>query len=208
MERYDSYKPSGISWIEEIPSHWDVVTWRSLLKEHTESNKPIKTRELLALSYALGITRYADKKYNMDRVKEDYSQYKVVHKNDFVISPNDIIKGSAYVSKFYGCISPMYLTFHSISGNLTELEYIGYFVRTKQAGRNFFSLAKGLIGSVLENGKYVTRRLAVSRNDLNSFPITLPPLDEQKKIVEYLSSKTSQIDAQQRERESYVCLTS
>lgn len=201
MERYETYKPSGISWIGEIPTHWSVVTWRSLLKEHTETNNPIVTKELLALSYALGVTRYSDKKYNMDRVKEDFSQYKVVHENDFVISPNDIIKGSAYRSRYYGCISPMYLTYHSLSGDITELDFFGYYIRTLQVGREFFSLAKGLIGSVLDNGKYVTRRMTVGRNEINNFPIILPPPSEQKKIVEFLSTKTSQIDAQQRERE-------
>lgn len=206
MKRYDSYKPSGISWIAEIPSHWNVVTWRSILKEHTETNNPIVTRELLALSYALGVTRYSDKKYNMDRVKEDFSQYKVVHENDFVISPNDIIKGSAYRSKYYGCISPMYLTYHSLSGDMTELEFLGFYIRTRQVGREFFSLAKGLIGSVLENGKYVTRRMTVGRNEINNFRIVLPPTNEQKKIVDYLSQKTALIDSQQQEREREIQL--
>lgn len=30
MERYDSYKPSGISWIGEIPSHWEVLRLKNL----------------------------------------------------------------------------------------------------------------------------------------------------------------------------------
>ena len=34
--------------------------------------------------------------------------------------------------------------------------------------------------------------------------IPIPPLDEQKKIVEYLSTKISQIDAQQRERVTFA----
>ena len=137
----------------------------------------------------------------MDRVKDDFSQYKVVHENDFVISPNDIIKGSAYRSGYYGCISPMYLTYHSLSGDMTELDFFGFYIRTSQVGRELFSLAKGLIGSVLENGKYVTRRMTVGRNEINNFRIILPPKKEQKKIVEFLSNKTSLIDAQQRERE-------
>lgn len=206
MKRYDSYKPSGISWIAEIPSHWNVVAWRSILKEHTETNNPIVTRELLALSYALGVTRYSDKKYNMDRVKEDFSQYKIVHENDFVISPNDIIKGSAFRSKYYGCISPMYLTYHSLSGDMTELEFLGFYIRTRQVGREFFSLAKGLIGSVSENGKYVTRRMTVGRNEINNFRIVLPPTNEQKQIVDFLTRKTTLIEAQQQEREREIQL--
>ena len=29
-QRYDSYKPSGVEWIGEIPSHWNVVRMRYL----------------------------------------------------------------------------------------------------------------------------------------------------------------------------------
>lgn len=176
-----------------------------LLCEYTEKNNPIKTRELLALSYSLGITLYKDKVFNKDRVKEDYSQYKIVHENDFVVSPNDIIKGSAHISSYFGCISPMYLIYKSRSGNLTELRFLSYFVRNIQAGRIFFSLAKGLIGSVLDNGKYITRRMSVSRLDINSFKFLLPPLDEQEAIVEFLDSKTSKIDAYVAERERVSC---
>ena len=49
------------------------------------------TQNLLALSFALGVTRYADKKYNMDRVKEDFGGYQIVHEKDLVLSPNDIM---------------------------------------------------------------------------------------------------------------------
>ena len=48
----------------------------------------------------------------------------------------------------------------------------------------------------------------LTQSEFANFQIPIPPLEEQKKIVEYLSTKTSLIDAQQREREreSYGCL--
>ena len=195
MKRYSQYKDSGIQWIGEIPNHWEICSVRSYAQEYVEKNKPEKTRELLALSYALGVTLYSDKQYNMDRVKENYEEYKIVHENVLVVSPNDIIKGSAYVSKYYGCISPMYITFKSRFNDPTYLYYLSYLLRTKQAGRTFFSLAKGLIGSILDNGKYVTRRMSVSRNDLLSFKVVMPPLSEQRSIVAFLDKNTSLINA-------------
>ena len=195
MKRYSQYKDSGIQWIGEIPNHWEICSVRSYAQEYVEKNKPEKTRELLALSYALGVTLYSDKQYNMDRVKENYEEYKIVHENVLVVSPNDIIKGSAYVSKYYGCISPMYITFKSRFNDPTYLYYLSYLLRTKQAGRTFFSLAKGLIGSILDNGKYVTRRMSVSRNDLLSFKVVMPPLSEQRSIVALLDKNTSLINA-------------
>ena len=79
-------------------------------------------------------------------------------------------------------------------------------MRTKQAGRKFFSVAKGLIGSVLDNGKYVTRRLSVSRNDLMAFKVVMPPVAEQQKIVEFLDSKIIKIDSYISEKEKEVKL--
>ena len=67
-------------------------------------------------------------------------------------------------------------------------------LRTQQAGRKFFSIAKGLIGSILDNGKYVTRRMSVSRYDLLTFKVVMPPIDEQSKIVAFLDDKCSKID--------------
>ena len=195
MEKYNQYKDSGVHWIGNIPSHWKTCSVRAYTQEYVEKNKPEKTRELLALSYALGVTLYRDKQFNMDRVKENYEDYKIVHENVLVVSPNDIIKGSAYVSKYYGCISPMYFTFKSRFEDPAYLLYLSYLLRTKQAGRTFFSLAKGLIGSILDNGKYVTRRMSVSRYDLLSFKVVMPPLSEQRSIVAFLDKHSALIES-------------
>lgn len=185
---------SGIEWVGNIPNNWSVVPFRSYVKERSEKNKGEKTRELLALSYALGVTLYRDKVFNMDRVKNNYEDYQLVYEDDLVLSPNDIIKGSIYVSKYYGCISPMYLVCSARNAETHHLPYLSYLLRTKEAGRKFFYIARGLIGEILDNGKYVTRRMTVSRQDLMSFKVLLPPIDEQKAIVKHLDTKCTEID--------------
>ena len=185
---------SGIEWVGNIPNNWSVVPFRSYVKERSEKNKGEKTRELLALSYALGVTLYRDKVFNMDRVKNNYEDYQLVYEDDLVLSPNDIIKGSIYVSKYYGCISPMYLVCSARNAETHHLPYLSYLLRTKEAGRKLFYIARGLIGEILDNGKYVTRRMTVSRQDLMSFKVLLPPIDEQKAIVKHLDTKCTEID--------------
>ena len=187
-------KDSGIEWIGEIPKEWEVVPFRSCVKERVEKNKGEKTRELLALSFALGVTLYKDKVFNMDRVKENYEDYQMVYQNDLVLSPNDIIKGSAFVSKYYGCISPMYYVFSVRDNSTHHLPYLSYLLRTKEAGRLFFFIARGLIGEILDNGKYVTRRKTVSRQDLLSFNVLLPSFLEQQKIADYLDKVCGEVD--------------
>lgn len=195
---------SGIEWIGQIPAHWKVVPFRSYTIERAEKNKGEKTRELLALSYALGVTLYRDKVFNMDRVKDDYEDYQLVYENDLVLSPNDIIKGSVYVSKYFGCISPMYNVFSARNPKTHYLPYLSYLLRTKEAGWKFFFIARGLIGGISNTGKYVTRRMTVSRQDLMSFKVLLPSYEEQLAIVEYLDNKCSQIDTIIAQKETLI----
>lgn len=51
------------------------------------------------------------------------------------------------------------------------------------------------------NCKPAINQVSVSSGRIKSIPIPVPPVEEQRKIVEFLSSKTLLIDAQQRERE-------
>ncbi len=187
-------KSSGVDWIGNIPAHWHIVPFRSYVVERAEKNLGGRNQNLLALSFALGVTRYADKKYNMDRVKDDFSGYQIVHKNDLVLSPNDIIKGSIFVSGHDGCISPMYKVFSNYDTSTYNLYYLSYHLRTKESGRKFFYIARGLIGEMLDNGKYVTRRMTVARQDLLKFKVLLPPIEEQNEIVQYLNEKCTAIE--------------
>lgn len=197
-------KDSGVEWIGEIPEHWKVVPFRSYIIERAEKNRGEKTRELLALSYALGVTLYRDKVYNMDRVKEDYEDYQLVYENDLVLSPNDIIKGSVYVSKYYGCISPMYNVFSARNAKTHYLPYLSYLLRTKEAGWRFFFIARGIIGGISNTGQYVTRRMTVSRQDLMSFKVLLPPPSEQQAIVDFLDQKCAKIDSIIADKETLI----
>lgn len=42
MKKYDSYKDSGIEWIGEIPSHWEVLRFKNLFIEHSGNGFPIE----------------------------------------------------------------------------------------------------------------------------------------------------------------------
>jgi type I restriction enzyme S subunit len=40
MERYDSYKDSGVDWLGEIPAHWEVARAKRIFREVSEKNHP------------------------------------------------------------------------------------------------------------------------------------------------------------------------
>lgn len=47
MKKYDSYKDTGIEWIREIPSHWDIVPIKYSLKIPL-TDGPHETPELVS----------------------------------------------------------------------------------------------------------------------------------------------------------------
>ena len=38
MEKYNSYKDSGIQWLGKIPSHWEIKRSRLIFDENVETN--------------------------------------------------------------------------------------------------------------------------------------------------------------------------
>ena len=61
MERYSEYKDSGVQWLGEIPSHWEIKQLRSFLKMFSE--KGHGDAQLLSVTREQGvITRDKDNK--------------------------------------------------------------------------------------------------------------------------------------------------
>ena len=46
MRRYESYKDSGVEWLGEVPSHWEISSLGKILLSVSEKNRP----DLLSLS--------------------------------------------------------------------------------------------------------------------------------------------------------------
>lgn len=106
-------KDSGVEWIGEIPEHWKVESFKSILLERNEKNDPVKSKERLSLSIDKGVTLYAEKTTNLDRFKDDFSQYKLAYEGDLVFNSMNMIVGAVGVSNYFGCISPVYYTYYT-----------------------------------------------------------------------------------------------
>ncbi|MCA4775624.1 restriction endonuclease subunit S [Empedobacter stercoris] len=201
MHTYECYKDSGYNWLGKIPINWSMESFKNILNERNEKNDPIKTDERLSLSIDKGVTSYNDKTTNLDRFKDDVSQYKLAHKGDLVFNSMNMIVGALGVSNYYGCVSPVYYTYYS-KHNSTK--FYEYFFRNKNIQGVLYSMGKGLLAIDRGDGKYNTLRLKVSRDDLRSFKIPLPPIHEQEAIANFLDEKTAKIDALVQTKEQQI----
>lgn len=120
------YKESGTEWLGKIPSHWQYLSFKNVLKERNEKNFPVKTAERLSLSIDKGVTLYSDKTTNLDRFKDDVSQYKLAHEGDFVLNSMNMIVGAVGISHYFGCVSPAYYTYYDNEEDHITAKYCDY----------------------------------------------------------------------------------
>ena len=169
MKRYESYKSSGISWIGEIPRHWEVRKIRSLYALRTEKVSD-KDFEPLSVSKQ-GVTPQLD-----DAVKTDNGDNrKLVRKGDFVVNSRSDRKGSCGVSDLDGSVSLINIVIYPI----TKLnpQYYHLLFRSNNYIEEFYRLGRGIVADL-----WTTKF-----DDMRNIFVPYPPIEEQKKIVEYLS---------------------
>lgn len=193
MERYFDYKPSGVQWIGNIPSHWEFKQLRSFLTLFTE--KGHGDAQLLSVTREQGVIERdkEDKEENHNFVPDDLSGYKYIEKGDFAINKMKAWQGSYAVSDFNGIVSPAYFT-----------------CKLRGVNKDFFSRAIRSSAYVPFFTQY-SKGIRVGQWDLNpnalkTIPFFLPPLADQKKIVSFLNAKTSKIDSFISEKEKEVQL--
>lgn len=188
-------KESGIDWIARIPEHWKSVPFQYVLIERNERNSPAKTDERLSLSIGLGVTLYADKTTNLDRFKEDVSQYKLAYPGDLVMNSMNMIVGATGISDYFGCVSPAYYTFYDNTNDHVVAKYCEYLFLTPMVMGELHKLGKGIMFIERGDGRVNTCRLKVSRYDLGHLKIPLPDIEEIRSIVSTLDTKCAEIDA-------------
>lgn len=187
-------KPSGIEWIGDIPAEWEVRPFRTILTERNEKNLPAKTEERLSLSIDLGVTKYAEKTTNLDRFKEDVTQYKLAYPGDLVMNSMNMIVGAVGVSPYFGCVSPAYYTYYDKSSSGVAARFCDFLFRTRIMRRVLRSLGKGIYSIERGDDRVNTCRLKVAREDLRALKIPLPSETEQTEIVAHLDQQCAEID--------------
>lgn len=185
--------PSGIEWIGDVPEGWKSVRLKSLFKRRNEKNDPVTTKERLSLSIDKGVTLYSEKTTNLDRFKEDFSQYQLAYPDDIVLNSMNMIVGAVGLSKYKGCVSPVYYVIYS--NERINIKYYSLLLNTQPIRDVYHSLGKGIYAIERGDGRVNTCRLKVSYDDFGTIHIPLPSKEEQDAIATYLDTKCSEIDS-------------
>lgn len=173
-EFYDEDCP--VDWIEKVPKHWKIVKAKHIFRIRDERGND--TPILLAATQKYGM--YPQEGIEgVVQVKDDtdLQTFKTVHKNDFVISLRSF-QGGFEMSDYEGVCSPAYQVFYP----LIDI-YPSYFKMLFKSIRFVEKINSLTIG--IRDGKNIAFQ------DFGEVYLAIPPINEQKDIVEMINKKVN-----------------
>lgn len=182
MNKYDSYKDSGVEWIGEIPSHWRKSKTNFLSSNYDGKRVPLNGTQRSEMEGEIpywgsnGVVDYINKSmFNEELVLvgEDGSPFFDIYKPiSFKVTGDVWINNHIHVLK------------HKESEVLSDFLVHSF---------NITDFKEFITGSTRDK---------LTQSDLSRIPHFLPPLSEQQQIVTFLDDKTQKIDSliQQKEK--------
>ncbi|MDY7580088.1 restriction endonuclease subunit S [Herbaspirillum sp. RTI4] len=187
---YSAYKDSGVGWVGEVPSDWDVTPLFAVASERKESNKGMVEDNLLSLSYGSIVKK--DINTNDGLLPESFETYQIVRPGDIIFRLTDLQNDkrslrTAVVST-KGIITSAYV---AVSPKSIEPRYFNYLLRAYDVQKVFYSMGGGM-------------RQSMKFEDLRRMPILVPGKDEQEIICKMLDRETVRIDGLVSKKTSFI----
>jgi len=178
-------KDSGIEWIGVMPKKWKCIKSKYIFIQRSERGNKISL-ELLSPTQKFGVIPqklYEELTTNTAvKIQENTNleMFKTIHKGDYCISLRSFQGGFEY-SCYEGVVSPAYQVFYPIQ-NIYE-GYYKYLFKSQSFINKINSYTMSL-----RDGKNI------AFSDFGNTYIPVPPVDEQKKIADFLDLKCEEIN--------------
>lgn len=192
-------KPSGIDYLGDIPTHWDVKKLKTLLKEPltygaNESGILFNENE----PRYIRITDIKDEQSLRDDTPQSLPENKA---KDYILQNDDILfarsgatvgKTFIYKSDFGRCAFAGYL----IRARMDVLQMLPIFFIYYSLSFCYFEWKSRIfIQATIQN---------IGANKYNNMEIPTPPISEQNQIAEYLDVKCSEIDSTINKKQNLI----
>lgn len=188
MTVYPTYKDSGIEWLGQIPTHWELTRISSVLTEVKDLNTSLRFSHPSQFKFGDIILK---PDVNIEDVSS-LSKCIIFRKDDILINGlnlnYDFVTQRIARANYTGIITSAYIAVR-VRNNLSS-KYVTYLFKALDSRKVFNGLGTGI-------------RLTLTYKELKKYYILLPPQEEQRQIVAYLDYKSNKINERicQRERE-------
>nr|WP_319374011.1 restriction endonuclease subunit S [uncultured Methanobacterium sp.] len=180
LKPYSEYNDSGVEWIRNIPSNWDLVRNKNIFSK-SKNIVGDKWEDYPVLSLTKKGVIIRDIESNEGKMPSDFSIYQIVRPSNLLLCLFDIdvtprcigyINNKGIVSAAYSEIAPT-----------TDIytKYYYYWYLMLDFDKQLLHLSKNL-------------RNSLSNEDFMALPIVKPSINEQKQISSFLDEKISKVD--------------
>lgn len=193
MKRYETYKDSGIQWVGEIPSHWEIVKLR--YTGTFENGLTYSTGDIVEDD---GILVLRSSNIQNEHITFDDCVYVNSVPKELMVSKGDIIicsrNGSAALIGKCAIIE-----------DDVKASFGAFMMRYRANINNKFAFYLFLSAVANYRGLFSTSTInQLTMSIINQMQVALPSDTEQKNIAAYLDHKVSQIDATIAEKEQML----
>ena len=176
---YAAYKPSGMAWLGDVPQHWDVEPAKWYFRE-ADDRSETGSEELLSVSHITGVTPRSEKNVTMFKAESSVG-YKLCRPGDVVINTMWAWMAALGIARQTGIVSPSYAVYRPHSSSRLQGDYTDLLLRTRAYKSEYVCRSTGIRSS----------RLRLYPEDFLRIKLLGPPHDEQRRIVEFVNSRSA-----------------
>ena len=175
MPKYDDYVDSGVEWLGRVPASWELTR---LGTRFNERRSKVSDIDYPALSVTKkGVLPQLD---NAAKTK-DGDNRKLVKEGDFVINSRSDRKGSSGVSDRDGSVSLINIV---LKPKGIHPKFSEHLLKSHAFIEESYRVGRGIVADL-----WTTRY-----DEMRTITISVPSLEEQTRIANFLDKKTAQID--------------
>jgi len=192
LEKYTSYKDSGVEWLREIPEHWKILKSKYFHKNMKLLNTKRVCDNVLSLTLRGVVNNNIDSPEGL--VPKDYATYQIFEKGDLVfklIDLENISTSRVGIVHEKGIMSSAYIRLHIGQTSIPRFAY--YYYYSLYINQVYNNIGSGV-------------RSTLNPTDLLHIEYIEPKIEEQLKIIKFLDEKTAQIDKAISQKEKLIAL--
>jgi type I restriction enzyme S subunit len=164
------------------PPHWRLERFKSVCHAREERNS-LANEVMLSLTIAGQLVDRAEAGGRQEPAEENIPRYFVAHPDDLVVNPMWLTGGSIGVTDKRGAVSPDYRVFR------LHPDINPWYLHAVLRSTPYFDQYK------LYTRSSTTFDRRIKQVDLDNLPLPVPPIEEQRKIIDQIDEQAAKIDA-------------